>query len=447
VSATASDPDSGGSVSQVYFEVYDSSGGAPIYSRIDSTAPYCLNGASGGTCHTISSYTWPNGVPINSGATYTITIQARDNDPHQQYTRVVRTIRFIPPTPTPTETSTATATSTATPTATPSPYCLTLEYDLTEPLSVSTDKVSAVLFNPDPYYTVTMLSAVVQWPGSGSPARVWHDEFTDAPGVTFDKYQWNGIVIANPANRVMTMGMVPFSDSLNNYEINPNSSGELALDFTADLQQYRHGRDWIIGLDYFGGSVTCHTDLRGRYGPIVKPTIPAVVNGPTFEVSAVVSDPDPDGSVSEVYFEVYDSANSVIYSRRDSSAPYCLANECSAISAYAWPNGMPIINDETYTITVRALDNDPHQQYTRVVRTIQFLPPTPTSTATETPTPTVTRTPTATPTSTLTEVPTPTPTKTSTLTVTPTATTEPTPEHQIYLPLIEKDEALLDHDG
>ncbi len=81
--------------------MYDSTGGAPIYNQTESAAPWCLNGDTGGVCTPISSYAWPNGVPIVSGATYTITMRARDNDPHRQYTRIVETIRFNPPTATP----------------------------------------------------------------------------------------------------------------------------------------------------------------------------------------------------------------------------------------------------------------------------------------------------------------------------------------------------------
>ena len=118
VSADASDPDPGGTITQIYFEVYDSTGGAPIYTLADSGAPWCLNGSSNGVCNAISSYAWPNGVSIVSGATYTITMRARDNDPHQQYTRAVETILFNPPTLTPTHTPTETRTPTDTRTPT-----------------------------------------------------------------------------------------------------------------------------------------------------------------------------------------------------------------------------------------------------------------------------------------------------------------------------------------
>ena len=108
--------------------MYDSTGGAPIYNQTESTAPWCLNGDTGGVCTPISSYAWPNGVPIVSGATYTITMRARDNDPHRQYTRIVETIRFNPPTASLTRTPTRThadqyadATRRSTPTMTLTP--------------------------------------------------------------------------------------------------------------------------------------------------------------------------------------------------------------------------------------------------------------------------------------------------------------------------------------
>ncbi len=349
------------------------------------------------------------------------------------------------PTETPTLTPTDTPTPTASPTNTPTPDCANLEYDENEPLflgntSSTRDKVIGDLINNSSVYTVGLTSATVGWPGSASPLSIWHDEFTVAPSVTFDRYMWNtSDVIVDPGNRAMTMGMTPFSDSLNDYEINTNSSGYFDLDFTASLrgsvgQMYRHGRDWTLGLDYTVGDLICHLDLRGRFGPVITPTMPSLVTSATFDVRATVTDPDPGGSINQVYFEVYDDTNSVIYSRTDSNSPYCLASGCAAISAYQWPNGVAITSGDTYTITFRALDNDPHQQYTRIVRTIRFTPPTltPSRTPTITPTPSRTPTPTITPTPsrtpTITRTPTRTPTQpTSTFTLTPTRTpTQPT---------------------
>ena len=404
-------------------------------------------------------------------------------------------------TPTPTATSTHTPTPTLTPsstsTATPTPFCMELGIDSTEPLYISSatnDKISVYLANTDSYYTASLTRVSVIWPGSGSPISVWHDEFIAAPSVVFDKYLWNNTTIVDPPNRVLTPGAA-FTDSLNNFVIGTNSSGVFAVDFTTSLQGtadriYRHGRDWIIGLSYTVGGLACGSEVRGRYGPIIQPTVPAVVNGPTFEVSADASDPDPGGTITQVYFEVYDSTGGVpIFNHTETSAPWCLNGNaggvCNSVSSYAWPNGVPIASGATYTITMRVRDNDPHQQYTRVVRNILFNPPTPTptsmqtdtvtpsvtptpsSTPTQTSTPTVTRTPTSTNTPTITRTPTitltpsktptrtmtrtntptstPTPTATQTATppsatptATPTATLELTLDHQVYLPLVEK---------
>jgi hypothetical protein len=328
------------------------------------------------------------------------------------------------PTNTPTPTPTNTPSITATPTSTPTPDCRDLRANDNEQLFLGSgddaDKVFGNLVNSSSIYTVGLTSATVSWPGSASPVSVWHDEFTAAPAVAFDRYLWNGTSIADPANRPMTRGMAPFTDRLNNRVINPNSSGDLALDFTASLkgsvgQMYRHGRDWIVGLDYTVGNLTCRIDLQGRYGPVIEPTVPAVVSGPIFQVGANAYDPDPGGTIANVYFEVYDRTNSVVYNRTEYIAPYCLNGDngstCNQIGSYFWPNGVPIINGATYTITFRALDNDPHQQYTRVVRTIEFL--------------TVTRTPSRAPTITLTPSRTVPPSNTPIRSLTPTPTNTP----------------------
>ncbi len=338
-------------------------------------------------------------------------------------------------TSTPTRTPTNTATSTATPTNTPTPSCAMLDYDHNENLfmtSGNADKVQSYLINTSPNYTVGLTSATVNWPGSASPVSVWHDAVVANPGVVFDKYQWNSTTIVDPANRTLALGST-FSDGLNNQVINTSSNGYFMLDFTAILQGtadqiYRHGRDWTLHLDYTVGTLTCGVDLRGRYGPVITPSMPSLVTASTFTVQALVSDPDPGGSISQVYFEVYDSTGGApIYNGTESVAPWCLNGDngttCNSISSYAWPNGVPIVSGATYTITMRAQDNDPHQQYTRIVAPIRFLPPTPTPTSTRTNTPT--RTPTRTPTVTRTSTNTPTITLTPSRTNTPTITYTP----------------------
>ena len=124
-------------------------------------------------------------------------------------------------TPSPTPTPTDTPSPTPTPTDTPTPSCDDLQIDNEEPLYMSNassstrDKVYGLLTNNSSHYTVGLTSATVNWPGSAGPASVWHDEVTAAPGVTFDRYLWNGDIIVDPADRALVMGST-FSDSLNN---------------------------------------------------------------------------------------------------------------------------------------------------------------------------------------------------------------------------------------
>jgi hypothetical protein len=99
VGATASDPDPGGTISQVKFDVYDSSG-RYVGGATEYTSPYCLFGDSGGVCNTGSPMGfWPNSSNRITNGTYTVYIQATDNDsPASQKTRI-RTIVTINSTP------------------------------------------------------------------------------------------------------------------------------------------------------------------------------------------------------------------------------------------------------------------------------------------------------------------------------------------------------------
>ncbi|HTP07117.1 MAG TPA: hypothetical protein VMP08_02615 [Anaerolineae bacterium] len=412
------------------------------YGQTSSGSAQLIEAAAGDPIDTDTSTPTPTDTP--TAILYPTDTPTYTPSPSPTATNTATETQTPTSTRTPTDTPTTTPTSTNTATHTPTPYCFTLDIDSTEPLFMSssaTDRVSAYLANPDLNYPISLTNVTVLWLGSGSPASVWHDELIPAPSVVFDKYLWNGTTIIDPANRALTPGAT-FSDNLNGFAIGPNSNGYFALDFTASLQgsadqMYRHGRDWIIELEYVGGSVICGTGLQGRYGPVIQLTVPAVVNEPTFTVSADVTDPDPDGSITQVYFEVYSNAGGApVYTDVEMAAPYCLGGEsggvCNPISSYAWPNGVPIDDGETYTMTIRARDNDPHRQYTRVARTLTFNQPP--STLTETPTPTFT--PTATATSTTTSTP------TATSTTTPTATAEPTPQYQVYLPLVARDVSL-----
>jgi len=129
IQALAWDPDPGGSIYRVNFEVHDATG-QTVYSKNEFSSPYCINGDNGRTCYTINpTGNWPGTqVRIQNGA-YTVYIQALDNDrrnPAQQYTRIKASFNInVPPTATPTITPTPTRTPiwtrTTAPTATRTP--------------------------------------------------------------------------------------------------------------------------------------------------------------------------------------------------------------------------------------------------------------------------------------------------------------------------------------
>jgi hypothetical protein len=99
VGATASDPDPGGSISQVKFDVYDASG-RYVGGTTEYLFPYCLFGDSGGVCNPGSPMGfWPNSSNRIENGTYTVQIQATDNDnPSSQKTRI-KTVITINATP------------------------------------------------------------------------------------------------------------------------------------------------------------------------------------------------------------------------------------------------------------------------------------------------------------------------------------------------------------
>ena len=154
--------------------------------------------------------------------------------------------------------------------------------------SSANDKVQAYLINSSPNYTIGLTTSTVNWPGSAAPISVWHDEVVANPSVVFDNYQWSGTTFVNPADRTLALGST-FTDGLNNFVINRSSNGYFMLDFSTTLlgtadQIYRHGRDWIIHLDYTVGNLICDVDLRGRYGPVITPSMPSLVTAATFTV-------------------------------------------------------------------------------------------------------------------------------------------------------------------
>jgi hypothetical protein len=99
VGATASDPDPGGTINKVIFEIYDSNGSF-VGGTTDYFPPYCLFSDSGGTCNTGSPMgLWPNSNNRIVNGTYTVLIQATDNDnPVGQLTRI-QTVIIVNATP------------------------------------------------------------------------------------------------------------------------------------------------------------------------------------------------------------------------------------------------------------------------------------------------------------------------------------------------------------
>ncbi len=95
VGATASDPDPGGTINRVVFEVYDSTGSF-VGGTTEYNSPYCLFGDSGGVCNTGSPMgLWPNSNNRITNGTYTVWIQATDNDnPVGQLTRILTVINI-----------------------------------------------------------------------------------------------------------------------------------------------------------------------------------------------------------------------------------------------------------------------------------------------------------------------------------------------------------------
>jgi hypothetical protein len=128
IEADAYDPDPGGAINRVVFTVRNSSG-SPVYTKTENAAPYCLNGDDPSpppNCAAIDpNGNWPGTTVDIANGTYTLEIQARDDDPrvgtrHRQYTRILTTfIIYVPPSPTPTTTLTPTRTLTPTVTRTP----------------------------------------------------------------------------------------------------------------------------------------------------------------------------------------------------------------------------------------------------------------------------------------------------------------------------------------
>ena len=100
----------------------------------------------------------------------------------------------IPHTLTPTLTPSVTPTETPTSTPTPIPACEDLQINPDEPLYIASDNVVVWLYNAGGIYPAELTNVAVQWNGG------WHDEVAGLPADKyFDKYEWNGGTLLNPA--------------------------------------------------------------------------------------------------------------------------------------------------------------------------------------------------------------------------------------------------------
>ncbi|MEK7325116.1 MAG: hypothetical protein AAB217_07650, partial [Chloroflexota bacterium] len=323
-------------------------------------------------------------------------------------------------TPTNTATFTNTATKTATATSTAVPSCDILGTDSNEPLYISgisgngggKNRVNSKLTNNSPTYDVVLTSIKVDWNGG------WHDAVGTLAAQTLTKYQLGGsdILLVSP-NLSFNSGPINTTHTFNtgSRTIGKSTNKTLSLVF-AQNTTFLHGRDFRLQIFYTVNGLNCSVVVQGRYGPTVTANMPAgSINAP-FVISANAT--DPDGTITEVIFEIYDSAGVKVLSRKDTSSPYCLANPsgatCNAINPNGnWPssnNGGPgggKITNGAYTIYIYAKDNDTNKQATRIKTTFSINAPTVTPSNTPKPsnTPTKTKTPGATNTPTITKTP------------------------------------------
>jgi hypothetical protein len=178
------------------------------------------------------------------------------------------------------------------------------------------------------------------------------------------------------------------------------------------------------------GELGCSKSLTGLLGPEVQVMVPPSPITGSFSIEAFAA--DPDGSISQVVFEVRDAANNVVYQKKEGTAPYCIGGgdetTCRNIDAnsYFWPGTLNPITNGVYTLYVQARDNDPHKHSTRILTTFALdRPPAPTPTITRTPTKTSTPGP---------QSPTRTPTQGAPTTPTRTPKATDTPEPEEYIP-------------
>jgi hypothetical protein len=283
------------------------------------------------------------------------------------------------------------------------------------------------LANNSTNYEAVINTVNVHWNGG------WYDQVNPlSSSRAFNRYTWDGSTLNDPGNILLTPG-VRFSHS-DIGAIPPMVSGTFGLNFNGSIT-YLHGNDFTVTFDYSMGGLSCSKTLTGLYGPEVTLSMPA---GPITAPFAIQSFPsDVEGGIDQVSFEVRDPNGNVVYTKNDSSSPFCINGNSGSICntmnpSGNWPGTSNPIYNGTYTLRVQARDKDPHKQLTRIVTTFTISMP-PTATPTITMTPTITRTPTQTlvptitrtPTKTLVPTITPTPSKTPTVTLTPTRTPKP----------------------
>ena len=115
----------------------------------------------------------------------------------------------------------------------------------------------------------------------------------------------------------MTAGGVSFGHPIA-YSIDTGVSGDFEVDFTTNFSNnnvYYHSGDFTVTLNYTVGGLPCTRTVTGRYGPVVTPVVPqTTITGP-FDIYATAFDPDPDGIIQRVYFEIRDSAGTIVLYR------------------------------------------------------------------------------------------------------------------------------------
>lgn len=132
----------------------------------------------------------------------------------------------------------------------------------------------------------------------------------------------------------------------------------------------------------------CSATVSGRYGPVVEPQVPKSPISGKFVISANAYDPDSDGSIKNVQFEVRNSAGDAVYTTTDTKSPYCLAGgSCNALTPFEnWPGTNNKITNGTYTLYIQAIDNDGSNNYEhRTRRVVVFTLNNPTPTPSPTP--------------------------------------------------------------